>query len=191
MTAMRIAVAIGCVVVLNGCSSRFFLNKVDDRSIATMAGTEQVAYHSHFDKIDVPELIRMHSNSSSEAACSKEQAASRKLPETASDEEKLAYTATAETRDIASAYVDFYRCVMPSERLERRNRIQSAIMTAAARNCEVYKHLLSTVESDTSFGFGAISTITGVLGGAIKGAAPGLAAASGISSGFSRKPRCR
>lgn len=85
----------------------------------------------------------------------------------------------------AQAFALFSECETDAEdqRL-RRNRIQSGVMIVAQRRCEVYKQNLAGMETDQNLLFGSVSTITGALGGLITGAAPGLAAASGISSGL-------
>jgi len=67
----------------------------------------------------------------------------------------------------------------------RRNEIQDQLLMVADRRCESYKMLLTTVDSDSSFITGAISTITGILGGTFSAAttARAFSSASGISAG--------
>lgn len=65
-----------------------------------------------------------------------------------------------------------------------RNSIQRYVMMVADRRCEVYKQSVSELDSTFSMGFGALSTVTGVLGGLFVEASQALSATAGISSGL-------
>jgi hypothetical protein len=89
---------------------------------------------------------------------------------------------SADQMNVEEAFAHFYSCGRSDVQV-RRNAVQDHIRMVADHRCEVYKQAVAEVDSVTTFGFGALSTVTGALGAEAE-AAQGFSAASGISSGI-------
>lgn len=156
-------VAVLGLVTLNGCVSSRIGDLIDsDANSLVMAGTTQVITNvDGVAKVNLAETIRRYSNCGSNGE-----------------------TGSSASATVDQALSDFRRC-SSRDQVGARSSIQRYIMMVADRRCEVYKQTVSEIDSSFSMGFGALSTVTGVLGGLFTDAAQGLAATAGISSGLS------
>lgn len=166
---------------LSGCSG-LYTDHIDPAAgdkPATVIGTPQVIPRAELAKVDLDDLILENSITVGKEAC-----AEKKLKGT------VAASKTDEER-INTVLRLFYHCNKQSsgdiDSIEnRRNRIQSHIMTAAKRRCEVYKQYVSNLESHSGFWLGSATTISGILGSLFTATstARAFSAGAGITSGI-------
>jgi len=170
------AVLLSSGAALAGCSNfeSPFMARLDSDVTATPSGTNQVIPKTEINLIDLDTLVKSHIGNGSDPLCSR----AKKSGEVLSLNELM----SAFTQCGSSGSDPF----SDTTSLEfHRNQVQSTVMTAARRRCEVYKLYMANMETETNFWLGSASTITGVLGGLFTATstARSLAAASGISSG--------
>ncbi|MCR6632586.1 MAG: hypothetical protein NVV74_22485 [Magnetospirillum sp.] len=146
--------------MLSGCAVANAIDAEDTNVM--MAGTPQVIGKQELYRVNLTAVLVEYGR-----GCIREDEMKTVLPE----------------QRLVRAFAAFTTCAQPDMEV-RRNAIQRHIMMAADRRCEIYKQTLSTVDSNTNFIFGSVSTITGVLGGLIEESSQALSAAAGISSGL-------
>lgn len=157
MTISAKATFVLCLAVLSsGCASSRVADTIDASNIS-MSGTPQVIGTEEIYRVNLRSLLVTYSG------------CDPKKP--------------ADQMNVEEAFAHFHSCNQPDVQM-RRNAVQDHIRMVADRRCEVYKQAVAEVDSVTTFGFGALSTVTGSLGALFADAAQGLSAASGISSGM-------
>jgi hypothetical protein len=88
-------------------------------------------------------------------------------------------------KKIDAAFIAFYDPTyngVPSKL--RRNRVQERMLAVSNSRCALFKNLLYELRSKTNFWLGALTTVTGVAGGIVTGAA-GSRALAGAAGAFS------
>lgn len=89
------------------------------------------------------------------------------------------------SKHVAHAVATFYKCESDAEALkDRRALIQTVIMTAAKRRCEVYKQFLASMDGNVSFAFESVTMASSVIATLFDSASQEWAAVAGISSGL-------
>ncbi|MEK9969863.1 MAG: hypothetical protein VW600_12055, partial [Ferrovibrio sp.] len=186
--AGKLLFAAALPVMLGGCGAFYdgqsrLLDPESGERPATMAGTTQAIPPSELRKVDLDDLVLENSVVPSIKSCESKTALQDSIGKELTDEQR-----------INTVMRRFYQCTKSltpsatdSDTAEaRRNRIQSQIMTVARRRCEIYKQMLSNVESQSGFYLGSIATISGVLGSLFTATntARAFSASAGLSSGL-------